>query len=187
MGRESQDDAADDGGEQYYEEGEIASWRDVLYYCLYFFREQWMNVIFHFVLFIGCLYVLLFGVVLMGDSTTVLGGCNASLLIERSGNPVTMVMAGILSTTVFQSSTTTNIILGSLVGNGLSIQHGIYIAMGANLGNSFLSSLIALAHFPDKNLLERAIAGASVNDIYLFLVRFSLFHFFIRNIVASLL
>jgi len=168
MARGSQDDAVEDG-EEYYEEGEIASWRDVLYYCLYFFREQWLSVIVHFSLFSGCLYVLLLGMVLMGDSTTVLAGCSTSLLFERSGNPVTMVMAGIISTTVFQSSTTTNIMIGSLVGNGLSVQHGIYIAMGSNLGNSFLSSLIALAHFPDKNLLERAIAGASVNDIYLFL------------------
>ncbi len=162
----SREDANAEGGQEYYEDGEIASWRDVLYYMWFFFKENLCKVITHFLLFGICAYMFIFGQVLLRDSATILGGCNASSLLDKSDNPLTLVMAGAISTAIFQSSLTTNFIVGSLVGDVISVKHGIFILMGANLGNSFINSLIAVAHFGDKSLLERAVAGACINDIY---------------------
>jgi len=157
-------------GQEYYEDGEIASWRDVFYYCYYYMKKEWLSVTVHIILFIGLAYAFFAGIVLLGISTQILGGCYGSSLIDNASNPLAAAMAGIIAASLFQSSTLANILIGTLVGTtGMSVQYGIYMAMGASVGNSVTSSIIALAHISDKNILERAVAGSSVNNIYYFL------------------
>lgn len=54
------------------------------------------------------------------------------------------------------------------MGNVFTVQQGIFIAMGANVGNTVMNSLLVFAHSLNKSELERAVAGASVNDFFYF-------------------
>lgn len=68
---------------------------------------------------------------------------------------------------MFQSSTATNVLIGTLVGDVLTVQQCIFIAIGANVGNTVINSALALAHCRNKSDLERVVAGASANEFYL--------------------
>lgn len=170
MGRRQDNQAAPNhDGNEYYENGEIPSWGDVFFFLKRYFQDEWIGIIGNFILFCGCLYTFIFGLALMGESTMVLGGCNAVGILEYADNPVALVMAGILATAIFQTSVVTNFIVGSLVGNMLTIHDCIFVTIGANVGKSVLNTIIALSNFTDVSLLERSIAGAAVNDIHLIL------------------
>jgi len=154
--------------EQYYQDGELASWRDVCRFIFIRSFPSWISLCSHFILFNITLYGLLLGTILLGTGAEVTGGCHASSLLEKISNPVTNVLIGMISTCIFQSSAATNYVISGLVVNGMSIEQGIFIAMGANVGNTISNTILALAHFMNTNELERVVAGASVNDFYFF-------------------
>jgi len=151
-----------------YENDGLATWRQVLHHCCgYSSLKGWSFFFFQAFSFFTCLYLFFTGMVLLASSAQVVGGCSgATLLANNFENPLSNVMAGIIVTSLFQSSAVTNILIGSLVGNRLTVQQGIYMAMGANLGNTMTNSIFALVHIKGKSALERAIAGASINDIF---------------------
>lgn len=157
-----------DGKEEYYEEGEIASVQDVLAFLFVRSFTSWMSLVLHFVLFLILVYGYFFGIVLLGSGAEVLGGCQVGSLLGVDENPLNCVLVGILATCICQSSSVTNFVIGSLVGTSITVQQGIYIALGANVGNTFTNSLVMLAHSLNKAELERVVAGASVNDFFYF-------------------
>ena len=149
---------------------DVATWGDVRYFMCNRSPMEWFVSILHLLLYFTLLYSLFMGIVLLGTSAQVMGGCATGELLEKASNPITSVMAGVLATSLFQSSTAANYVLGALVGgNGMSVQQGIYIAMGANVGNTVTNSLVALSHFRSATSLERAVSGATVNDLFFLL------------------
>lgn len=146
----------------------LATWRELgSFCCCHSNFRAWALFILHICSFFTILYFLFAGTVLLASSVQVLGSCyGARILAENFNNPISNVMAGIIATSISQSSTVTNFVIGSLAGNGLTVQQCIYMAMGANMGNTIINSIFALAHFKSKTALELAIAGASVNDIF---------------------
>ena len=162
-------DPIERNNKQEYDEETGATWDDVVYVCCNRSGKGWLKLIMYMILFFTLLYFYFVGIVLLGTAAQVMGGCDAASLLSNYSNPITCVMAGVLATSIFQSQLATHIIIGSLVGNVLSVQQGIYIAMGANVGNTVINSIISLAYLSNNESLERAIAGASVNDIYYFL------------------
>jgi len=164
------DDEYERGGKSVSESngGALASWREVRSFCCWYPNfKAWAKFFLHFFSFFTILYLFFVGIELLASSVQVLGGCyGASLLAENFNNPVTNVMAGIIVTSIFQSSTATNFVIGSLAGNVLTVQQGIYMAMGANVGNTMINSIFALVHVKSQTSLELAMAGASVCDIF---------------------
>lgn len=80
------------------------------------------------------LYCFLVLIKLIGSSAKVLGGCSAGDLFGNDLNPFAVLVIGLLSTVLVQSSRTTTSIIVSLVGaQELSVQPGIYMVMGENI------------------------------------------------------
>jgi sodium-dependent phosphate cotransporter len=75
-------------------------------------------------------------------------------------------MVGILATVLLQSSSTTTSIVVSLVGSAVSVNQGIYMIMGANIGTSVTNTIVAMGQMGDGDQLERAFAGATVHDLF---------------------
>lgn len=99
-----------------------------------------------------------------------MGGCAAGSLFGDDTNPVAGLMIGILATVFLQSSSTTTSIVVSLVGAGsVSVNQGIYMIMGANIGTSVTNTIVAMGQMGDGDQLERAFAGATVHDMFNFL------------------
>jgi sodium-dependent phosphate cotransporter len=78
-------------------------------------------------------------------------------------------MIGLISTAMLHSSSTTTSIIVSLVGNGITLEQGIYMMMGANIGTTITNAMVAIGQMGDPDQLERAFGGAVVHDIYNYL------------------
>ena len=115
------------------------------------------------------LYFFLFGLELLGTGAKVMTGCRAGALFCNYTNPVAGLMIGILATVLLQSSSTTTSIIVSLTGSAVSVQQGIFMVMGANIGTSVTNTIVAIGQMGDGDQLERAFAGATVHDIFNFL------------------
>jgi len=78
-------------------------------------------------------------------------------------------MIGIIATVLLQSSSTTTSIVVSLTGSAVSVQQGIYMIMGANIGTSVTNTIVAIGQMGNGDQLERAFAGATVHDMFNFM------------------
>jgi solute carrier family 34 (sodium-dependent phosphate cotransporter) len=118
-------------------------------------------------LFIGILYLFLLSIQLMGASFKLLGKGFAQSLIETTSNPLVGLLIGILTTSIIQSSsTTTSIVVGSVAGGILTLQGAIPIIMGANIGTTITSAIVAMGHISRKQEFQRAFAAATVHDFF---------------------
>ena len=91
----------------------------------------------------------------------------ARSLFDITNNPISALMAGMLATVLFQSSSvTTSIIVGLVAAGTISIGGAVPMIMGANLGTSVTNSLVSLGYAKDKNNFKRAFAAATVHDFF---------------------
>jgi sodium-dependent phosphate cotransporter len=161
------------GDNDFYEENpdEIgdATWSEVCRACCVHEPQEWLKIFAGATVLMFFLYFFLLGLELLGTSAKVLGGCTAGSLLGDDANPVAGLMIGILATVLLQSSSTTTSIVVSLVGGGLDVRAAIYMIMGANIGTSVTSTIVAMGHLGDGDELERAFAGATVHDMFNFL------------------
>lgn len=118
-------------------------------------------------LFISVLYLFLLSIQLMGASFKLMGKGFAQSLIETTSNPFVGLLIGILTTSIIQSSsTTTSIAVGSVAGGILTLRGAIPIIMGANIGTTITSAIVAMGHISRKQEFQRAFAAATVHDFF---------------------
>lgn len=107
------------------------------------------------------------GLDLLGLAFGLFGKGFTAALLEGTANPLIGLFAGILGTTLVQSSSTTTSLTVALVGAGaLTVEGAIPIIMGANVGTSVTNSLVSLAHVTRRLEFERAFAAATVHDLF---------------------
>ena len=119
------------------------------------------------ILLLLTVYAFLVSVGLLGASFKLFGQDLARELIAATTNPLVGLLAGILATTIAQSSSsTTSITVGMVAGGALTIEGAIPIIMGANIGTSVTNILVSMGHITRKDEFTRALAGASVHDFF---------------------
>lgn len=80
------------------------------------------------------------------------------------------VLVGVLVTVLVQSSSTsTSIVITMVAADLFTVKQAISLVMGANIGTSVTSTIVALAQSGDKNEFRRAFAAATVHDMFNFL------------------
>jgi len=113
------------------------------------------------------LYCFLVGVKTLGGSIKLAGAGFAKGLFDLQANPFISLMAGILSTCLFQSSSvTTSMIVGLVSGGVLTMQGAVPMIMGANIGTSVTNTLVSLGCFRDRESFKRAFSAATVHDFF---------------------
>ena len=96
-----------------------------------------------------------------------MGSDFAKTLFDLGEQPFIGLMAGMLATVLFQSSSVTTSIIVSLVSAGtISIGGAVPLIMGANLGTSVTNTLVSLGYLNDKASFKRAFAAATVHDFF---------------------
>lgn len=145
-----------------------ATWGEVFTSCCVHTPEEWGFIFVGLVIVLFFLYFFLLGLELLGTAAKVMTGCRAGELFGDDTNPVAGVMVGIIATVLLQSSSTTTSIVVSLVGSAISVNQGIYMIMGANIGTSVTNTIVAMGQMGDGDQLERAFAGATVHDLFNF-------------------
>jgi sodium-dependent phosphate cotransporter len=125
--------------------------------------KVWLQVL----LLMLVLYVFLVSIGLLGSSFKLFGKDFALQIIEMTSNPLVGLFAGILATTLVQSSsTTTSVVVGMVAGGALTITGAIPVVMGANIGTSVTNTLVSMGHITRKEEFKRALAGATVHDFF---------------------
>ncbi|MGO4457247.1 hypothetical protein AB4039_07945 [Streptomyces sp. M-16] len=85
---------------------------------------------------------------------------------------------GVLGTVLIQSSATTTAIAVTAVGAGvLPIEGAIPIVLGANVGTTVTTSLVALTFIGDRTKFRRALGASTVHDFYNWLALLIFFPF----------
>lgn len=91
-------------------------------------------------------------------------------LFEGADNPFVALLAGILITSLVQSSSfTTSFIIALVAAGQLGAEQAVPAVMGANIGTSVTNTLVSLAHWRSRRQFRTAFAAATVHDIFNFL------------------
>lgn len=116
---------------------------------------------------VGLIYLLICAVSIISRGFAGLGGDAAHSMFEFAANPWVGLFVGVLGTVLIQSSTTTTAIAVTAVGSGaLSIQGAIPIILGANVGTTVTTSLVALTFIGNRAEFRKALAASSIHDFY---------------------
>ena len=102
-----------------------------------------------------------------------MGGKKAGEVFRNSevfNNPVAGMLVGVLVTVLVQSSSTsTSIFITMVAADLLTVTQAIPLVMGANIGTSVTSTIVALGQSGDRNEFRRAFAAATVHDMFNFM------------------
>jgi len=120
---------------------------------------------------VACL-LLLFLIGVQGLSTGVKGlgkGALDSFMLAVT-NPGLGLIAGILATTLVQSSSvTTSLIVGMVASGVVPLGVAIPMVMGANIGTTVTNSIAALTQMGHRDEFKRAFAAATCHDFFNYL------------------
>ncbi|MCI0751474.1 MAG: Na/Pi symporter [Flammeovirgaceae bacterium] len=116
---------------------------------------------------IGTLLLFLFALDLMVSSLQHLGKSTAEAIILATSNPFTGLFIGLLITAIIQSSSTTTALTVALVASGsVTIESAVPIIMGANIGTTITSTIVALGFINKKKEFRRAVAAGTFHDFF---------------------
>jgi len=126
-----------------------------------------LNGIMYTLLSLGSLYFFMVAIKVIGDSFTLLLGCEAKSAFHFANNPVAGLMVGTVATALLHSSGTVTSITVALVGaGGMTIEQAVPVIMGANVGTCITCIMVAFGQVGDRIRFERAMAAATVHDMY---------------------
>ena len=130
-------------------------------------KNQTATIVTRLFITLTLLFIFLVGVKSLSTGLKMMGSDFANTLFELTGKPFISLMAGMLATVLFQSSSvTTSIIVGLVSAGTISISNAIPMIMGANLGTSVTNTLVSLGYLNDKESFKRAFAAATVHDFF---------------------
>ena len=113
------------------------------------------------------LYIFLVGIKTLSGGLKMMGSGFAETLFDVTANPILSLMAGMLATVLFQSSSVSTSIIVGLVGAGtITIGGAVPMVMGANLGTSVTNTLVSLGYAKNLQNFKRAFAAATVHDFF---------------------
>ena len=119
------------------------------------------------------LYFFICSLSFLADGFRLVAGKQAGKVFAESelfNNQVAGLMVGVLVTVLVQSSSTSTSIAITMVGADLlTVKQAIPIIMGANIGTSVTSTIVALGQAADRDEFRRSFAAATVHDMFNFL------------------
>lgn len=134
------------------------------------------NKIYRLGLIMLILWAFLLSLDMMGAGFKLMSKDIVDQVFGVAGNPFISLFIGLFATAMMQSSTTTTSIIVILVASGaLPLQNAVPMIMGANIGTSVTSTLVALGHIHKKEEFRSAISAATVHDFFNIMVVMILF------------
>ncbi|KAG3110971.1 hypothetical protein PI124_g1242 [Phytophthora idaei] len=123
--------------------------------------------IFYTIASFAALYFFMVAVKFIGDGFTLALGCDTKGAFDFANNPVAGLMIGTVATALLHSSETVTSIVVALVGSGgMTIRQGVYVIVGANVGTCVTCIMVAFGQVGDRTRFQRAMAAATVHDMY---------------------
>lgn len=116
-----------------------------------------------------CVYFFVASIDFLSDSFRLLGGKEIANIFKSNEilkNPIADVMIGLLFTTILHSSTVTTISVVMVNAQALTVQQGVYVAMGANVGTAITTMIVALFESGQNQEFGRAFSAATIHCVY---------------------
>lgn len=130
-------------------------------------NQQLLIITKRVLLLVGILFVFLVSLNMMSGGFKLLGKDIAEQIISVTSNPFVGLFVGLLATALVQSSSTTTSMIVAIVASGaLTLENAVPMIMGANIGTSVTSTIVALGHIPKKAEFQKAISSATVHDFF---------------------
>lgn len=130
-------------------------------------QNQLGEIIKRAVMLILVMFVFLVSLKLMSSGFKLMGKDMASQIITLTSNPFVGLFVGLLATALIQSSSTTTAMIVAIVASGsLTLNNALPMIMGANVGTSVTSTIVALGHLSNKSEFKKAIGAATVHDFF---------------------
>jgi sodium-dependent phosphate cotransporter len=115
----------------------------------------------------GLIYLLICAVSIISRGFAGLGTDAAHSMFAFAAHPWVGLSVGVLGTVLIQSSTTTTAIAVTAVGSGaLPIRGAVPIILGANVGTTVTTTLVALTFIRNRTEFRRALSASSIHDFY---------------------
>jgi sodium-dependent phosphate cotransporter len=113
------------------------------------------------------LVLFLFALELMISSFHHLGNNAEEMILVATANPFAALFIGLLITAMIQSSSTTTALTVALVASGsITLESAIPIIMGANVGTTITSTIVALSFINKRKEFKRAVAAGTYHDFF---------------------
>lgn len=88
-------------------------------------------------------------------------------ILSTTLDPFVGLFIGLLTTAIIQSSSTTSTMTVAMVATGtLTIQESVPIILGANVGTTLTSTIVALGFISDRFAFRKAISAGVIHDFY---------------------
>lgn len=111
--------------------------------------------------------IFFFSIDLMIESLAFLAKGTAKNLVSVAEIPFIALFIGLLSTALIQSSSTITSMTVAIVASGaISFSSGVYIIMGANIGTTLTSDIVALGFITNRSEFRKAVSAATVHDFF---------------------
>ncbi len=118
-------------------------------------------------LIISIIFLFLLAIDLMINALSSIGLGAAQELIKIAEIPFISLFIGLLTTALIQSSSTVTSIAVAMVASGtISLNMGIFVIMGANIGTTLTSDIISLSYITSKSKFRLALSAGVVHDFF---------------------
>ena len=115
----------------------------------------------------AALYLFLVGIKGMSSAIKNMGSDVAESIFTTTSDPLVALFIGILSTVLFQSSsTTTSLIVGMVSSGVLGLAGAVPMIMGANIGTTVTNTIVSVGHINKGTEFKRAFAASTVHDFF---------------------
>lgn len=109
----------------------------------------------------------MFSIDLLTVSMAQLNSDFATELFVATNNPFVGLFIGLLMTALIQSSSTVTAMVVAVVASGsLTLGQAVPIVMGANIGTTITSTLVAFSFIMKKNIFKKALAAGVLHDVF---------------------
>lgn len=134
---------------------EIIKYKDLLTY------------LWHTLLVVVSLVFFFFAISLISSSFKDLGKDTVESMLIATSNPFIGLFIGLLITAIIQSSSTSTSMIVAIVATGsLTLESAVPMIIGANIGTTLTSSLVALSFVASKKAFRRAISAGVIHDFF---------------------
>ncbi len=118
-------------------------------------------------LIISIIFIFLLAIDLMINALSSIGLGAAQELIKIAEIPFISLFIGLLTTALIQSSSTVTSIAVAMVASGtISLNMGIFVIMGANIGTTLTSDIISLSYITSKSKFRLALSAGVIHDFF---------------------
>jgi sodium-dependent phosphate cotransporter len=133
----------------------------------FFQRHYSIQLLLRIIALIVVLFAFLLSLELMSGSCKLMGKDLVSNFLTATSNPFIGLFIGLLATAIIQSSSTTTSMIVAVVASGtLSLANAVPMIIGANIGTTITSTIVAFGHITRKKEFRRAIGAATVHDFF---------------------